>query len=940
MPNESKPYKDTLNLPVTRFEMKANLTSREPQIQARWRSQNLYESIRTARAGRQLRVLHDGPPYANGDIHLGHLLNKVLKDMVVRFLTLAGFDSPYVPGWDCHGLPIEHKVMKDLGSKAATLSPTEIRELCRVEALKWVDTQRRQFERLGVMGDWKNPYLTLDPGYEASIIDVLADLVDAGHVFRQLRPIHWCVNDRTALAEAELEYHDATSPSIYVNFPMLSGVPAEWGRAAWHVMIWTTTPWTLPANVAIAAHPEVEYAGVAYLEPDTGEHVHTILAADLVEKVLGLRGISVWSELGRVPGRVLEHAQYRHVFLDRTSPLVLADYVTVDDGTGLVHTAPGHGTDDFRTGKNYQLPTLSPVDETGRFSNEAPDWLVGQNVFRVNPLIIERLKSTRSLYHASEFSHSYPHCWRCKKPVIFRATSQWFVSVDHADLRGRTLKVIAEDVRWLPSWGRGRIEGMVQNRPDWCVSRQRHWGVPIPALYDDQTGEPHMTAESLRFYRDLFRSEGADAWFRKPIEELLPPDLDLQGFPVEQLRKGADILDVWFESGSSHRAVLSQNYELGFPAFMYLEGSDQHRGWFQSSILTAVATNGRAPFETVLTHGFIVDEHGEKMSKSEGNAISAVKATETHGADVLRLYVASMDYSDDVRVSERGIKEASEAYRKIRNTFRFLLGNLEDYTVFDPGLFDVNALHMIDRWLLGELNTLIREVTAAFERFEFYKGYQRLYHFCSQTLSSLYLEILKDRLYADAPASSDRRAAQFVLARLHKSLTIMFSPILPHTSEEVWEFQPKTGGTASSVHLADWPAPDERWDDPELTQTMLRVLELRDRTLESLEALRRNKEIGSSLEAVVTYSTIDSELATFLGEYRELLQTVMAVSSVNVAPPEAPAQQERADSIVIKARRSEAPKCHRCWNLRDTVGSDAAYPTLCNRCVQVLQALA
>jgi isoleucyl-tRNA synthetase len=933
MSTPTTPYKETLNLPVTRFDMKANLTTREPQTQERWRAQDLYGRVRRARAGRARRVLHDGPPYANGDIHMGHLLNKVLKDVVVRYLTLRGFDSPYVPGWDCHGLPIEHKVMKDLGSKASGLTAAEIRERCRVEALKWVDAQREQFQRLGILADWDRPYLTLDSGYEAGILDVLADLIAGGYVFRQLKPIHWCPTDRTALAEAELEYRDETSPSIYVHFPMIGGVPAAWGEGPWHALIWTTTPWTLPANVAIAVHPDVVYAGVRYRDPETGESVCMIIAADLVARVMALRGVTDFAEVGRCTGAALEHAQYRHVFIDRAGPIVLADYVTVEDGTGLVHTAPGHGTEDYRTGLCYELPTLSPVDESGRFDAEAPDWLVGRGVFQANPTIVERLKALGALYHSSSFTHSYPHCWRCKRPVLFRATAQWFIGIDHADLRGRTLKVIDEAVRWLPGWGRGRIEAMVANRPDWCVSRQRHWGVPIPALFDERSGQAHLTAESVRFYRDLFRREGADAWFARPVAELVPPDLDTEQHPVEHLRKGADILDVWFESGSSHRAVLDDpRFGLGgTPCFLYLEGSDQHRGWFQSSILTSVASTGQAPFEAVLTHGFLVDDKGVKQSKSTGNAVDALEATRKYGADVLRLMVAGLDYANDVALTERAIKEAAEAYRKIRNTFRFLLGNLEDYRAFDPSDVDAESLHEIDRWALGQLNTLVREVTAAYDTFEFYRAVQRIYQFCAVTLSSFYLDVLKDRLYAELPDGPDRRAAQFVLARLHEALAILLAPILPHTAEEVWGFVPERLGKPESVHLADWPEPEARWDDVDLTERFDRLLALRERIFAgAIEPARKDKSIGGSQEARVAL-TAGPETSAFAETHRDLLATLCIVSEVVVqGGPD-------AAEVVVTATKAPYAKCERCWNLRPSVGQDPEHSTLCERCARVVK---
>jgi isoleucyl-tRNA synthetase len=912
--------------------MKANLTVREPQIQARWIEEDLYGQLRRARAGRTRRVLHDGPPYANGEIHMGTLLNKVLKDIVVRSLSMAGFDSPYVPGWDCHGLPIEHKVVKDLGPKAAKMDHAEIRALCQEDAMKWVDVQRSQFRRLGVLGDWDRPYLTLDPRYEAGILDVLADLVERGYVNRQLKPIHWCLTDRTALAEAELEYQEETTPSIYVNFPMVAGVPESWRSSAdgdaapWHAMIWTTTPWTLPANVAIAVHPDVTYAGVRYTDPANGQSVRTILAADLVAKVMALRQVKGYEEVGRCRGRDLEHAEYRHPFVDRTSPIVLAGYVSVEDGTGLVHTAPGHGAEDYQTGRAYQLSVLSPVDESGRFTAEAPEWLTGQQVFAANPIIVARLRESGHLFHEQPLVHSYPHCWRCKKPVIFRATEQWFIAVDHDDLRGRTLKAI-DGVRWLPEWGQTRIESMVSLRPDWCISRQRSWGVPIPALGCTTCHTQLLTAETVRHFRNLFRSQGADAWFTRPAGELLPPGATCPRCGGGSFRKEGDILDVWFESGSSHRAVLSKDFDLGYPAFIYLEGSDQHRGWFQSSILTAVGANGTAPFETVLTHGFVVDEKGRKISKSLGNYIPADKMTNTYGADVLRLYVASMDYADDIAVSERGIKEMSESYRKIRNTFRYLLGNLEDYRRFDPGMVDPSSLHEIDRWALGQLNRVIRDVRAAYERFEFYRVYQRIYQFCAVELSSVYLDVLKDRLYAEVPDGPARRAAQFVLARLHDALTRLLAPIIPHTAEESWDYRPAVEGRRSSVHLTEFPEPESRWDDEQRDARWADLLSLREQVLVALEGLRKEKVIGSAQEARVRVMTARTELWE---PDRELLATLCIVSEVEILADPA------AKGEVVQAERSTYAKCERCWNYRSGVGQDAGHPTLCERCVRVI----
>lgn len=941
-PAPSKSYKDTLNLPTTKFDMKANLTQREPLFQERWRKMGLYAKIREARSGSTKRVLHDGPPYANGEIHMGHLLNKALKDFVVRSQTMLGHDSPYTPGWDCHGLPIEHKVVKDLGSRAAALGRSEIRKLCRTEALKWVDLQRDQFRRLGIEGDWDRPYLTLDPRYEAGILDVMADLIERGLVFRMKKPIHWCTADRTALAEAELEYRDETSPSVYVNFPMVSDLSATWGAGLgpWHAMIWTTTPWTLPANVAIAVHRDLEYAGLVYVDPATERETCAIVAAKLVEKIVSLVGAVHWRVVGTIKGSELEHARYRHVFIDREGPIVLADYVSVEDGTGLVHTAPGHGGEDYLTGKAYGLPVLSPVDTAGRFDSSAPAWLVGKQVFAANAEIIAKLKDASALVHSYSFTHSYPHCWRCKKPVIFRATEQWFIGIDRGGLRNRAMAAISQ-VRWRPEWGRSRIEAMVSNRPDWCISRQRAWGVPIPAFRCAACGEVMLTAAIARAIRDRFRAEGSDVWFDRPAGELAPPGTECPKCGGKELEKEEDILDVWFESGSSHRAVLSEpSFGLTEPAYLYLEGSDQHRGWFQSSLLTSVGSRDRAPFETVLTHGFIVDDQGKKLSKSEGNAISAVKSTETHGADVLRLYVASLDYSDDVRVGERGIKEMSEIYRKIRNTIRYLLGNLEDYRDFNPDAVDLENLHEIDRWALGRLNALVRETVASYEVFEFYRVYQRIYQFCVVDLSSFYLDVLKDRLYAEAKTGPDRSAARYVLARLHDALARLLAPLVPHTAEEIWDFMPTAPGKPLSVHLARFPGPDPRFDDEDLDRRWETLFRVRDEILRELEKLRSAKTIGGGQEACVTVASGSSELAAFLVANRAHLEAAAIVSDLKVVSPEelaGGAAGLQLPELLIKVERSSHGKCERCWNYRPEVGADAEHPELCGRCLGVLR---
>ena len=930
MSTNAKPYRDTLNLPVTRFEMKADLARKEPALQARWRAEDLEGRIRAARAGRPRRVLHDGPPYANGDIHMGHLLNKVLKDVIARYFTMRGYDSPYVPGWDCHGLPIEHKVMKDLGSKAAGLDPSAIRARCRDEALKWVEVQGEQFRRLGIGGNWADPYLTLNPGYEAGVLDVLADLLEAGYVRRQLKPIHWCPTDRTALAEAELEYSEETSPSLYARFRLTSKPPAPWGLGPWDALIWTTTPWTLPANVAIAAHPDLTYAAVRYRDPETGGPVAVVMAEALLARVLGLRGISEYEVVAKVPGRDLEGITYQHPFLEREGRFVLADYVTVEDGTGLVHTAPGHGAEDYRTGVKYGLEIVSPVDVSGRFDETAPEWLRGQKVLKANPAVVDRLREVGALHHASEFEHSYPHCWRCKSPVLFRATSQWFVAVDHDELRAKTLAAIGSAVRWMPAWGRSRIDAMVANRPDWCISRQRYWGIPIPAFECEGCGHLLLTAESTRHVRDLVAAEGTDAWYSRPVEGLLPSGSSCSSCGSTAFKKTADILDVWFESGSSHRAVLEGGHDLGFPAFLYLEGSDQHRGWFMSSILTATATRGRPPFENVLTHGFVVDDKGRKMSKSLGNVIPAVETVERQGADVMRLYVAWLDYSDDVRMSDRGIKEASDSYRKIRNTFRFLLGNLADYEGFDPAEPEPDAFQPLDLWLLGRLNAVVREATSHFDAFELYRVCRVVYDFCADDLSSLYLDLLKDRLYADPADSPSGRSARFVLAKVHDALARLLAPILPHTAEELWAFLPPAPDRPESVHLAGWPEPDPCRDDPDLASRFDRLLALRDRiSAEAVEPARKAKAIGANPEALVEVQGSPDALGPFLADL-DLLTALCNVAEVRLVP--APG----AVGTAISATKTDLPKCERCWNHRADVGADPRHPSFCGRCAAVV----
>lgn len=932
-------YKKTLNLPSTQFPMKADLLRKEPEIQKKWEKENLYEQIRNARTGREKYILHDGPPYPTGELHIGTGLNKIIKDFIVRFHTMKGYDAPYVPGWDCHGLPIEHRVMQEIGEEIKTLTKPEIRKKCKKYAEKFVKLQKTQFKELGVMGDWEHPYLTFVPEYEAGIIEVFGKLVEKGYVYRSLKPIHWCMRCQTALAEAELEYNNETSPSIYVNFKLedtIGNLFKGAGSDNSSIMIWTTTPWTLPANIAIALHPEYEYTAIRYLNPKTQAKEITLLAEKRAEVVMSTLGIRDYERLGKVQGKLLEGIKYKHTFMNRSGSVVLADYVTLTDGTGCVHTAPGHGQEDFITGIKYHLPVLSPVDATGVFTDEAGE-LAGQHIKKGNAYIINRLETAGALLHKTDFMHSYPHCWRCKEPVIFRATEQWFVNLSHNSLRQKVLDEIKR-TKWIPSWGESRMAGMISERPDWCISRQRSWGVPIPAFYCLDCNQELIDVKTIDYVRDRFAKEGADAWFYKEVSFFLPPETKCSQCGGARFEKEMDIFDVWFESGSSHHAVLHKRSELSYPADMYLEGTDQHRGWFQLSLLPSVAAWDRAPFKSVLTHGFVVDEKGEKMSKSLGNFISVEDALKEFGADVLRLWTSSMDYQNDMSVSRNLILRCADAYRRIRNTFRYLLSNLYD---FDPKVNTISyeELLEIDRWALHKTQELINNVTSGYESLQFHKVFHNIYNFCSVEMSSFYLDILKDRSYTFAKNSKERRAAQTVMYHILLNLVKLSAPIIVHTAEEAWSAISFKDEDVPSVHLTTLPKCNSAWSDNSLNEKWERLINIRTDVARELEKMRAAKLIGNSLEATVNLFTENEELWQFLKGYDKDLSMIFIVSEVKLnkgATPKA-AKGELTTNLWIEGSISQHRKCERCWNFRESVGSDENHPTICDRCVTAIQ---
>ena len=927
-------YKDTLNLPKTDFPMKASLAQREPIILSQWQADDIYRSIQEKYKDSPKYILHDGPPYANGDIHIGHALNKTLKDIIIKFKTMQGNSCPYVPGWDCHGLPVEHQLFKELEKKGITkerIDVVDFRKKAHQYASRFVSVQKEQFKRLGVFADWDNPYLTLDKDYEVSILDSLATLIKKGYIYRGLKPVNWCYRCETALAEAEVEYQDYGSPSVYVKFRIsenkldLGSKLVSPGEIS--LVIWTTTPWTLLANVAVAVHPEFDYI---LLMSEAG---NLIIAKALLETTASKTGLGDYKIISEFKGRKLEGVTYEHPFGIRRGRVVLADYVSKQEGTGLVHTAPGHGQDDYQTGLKYKLEMVMPVDSQGRFDNTVGEFS-GENVHKANELIIEKLKVLKSLLYSEKISHSYPHCWRCKNPIIFRATEQWFLGIDHGGLREKLLKVIDKDIKWVPSSGKERILSMVSSRPDWCLSRQRYWGVPIPALMCDSCKKEFLSLEVVENFSKIVLEEGTDAWFIKSVKDLIPAGVKCPHCKSDSFTKKTDILDVWFDSGVSNQAVLKKRSQLKFPSELYLEGSDQHRGWFQASLVLSMAIDGVAPFKEVLTHGFVVDGQGRKMSKSLGNVISPQDIIKDYGADILRLWVASSDYNEDIRISPEIIERLIEAYRKIRNTARFILGNIND---FDPqtDTVDYKDLLEIDKWALDETARLLESINNSYEDFEFHKVYHEIYSFCISSMSSFYLDILKDRLYTFAKKSIARRSAQTVMHKILDCLTKSVAPILPFTAQEIFESMNKKNPN-ESVHLSSWPKLDDKFINDELSLKWAGIVAIRELVLKAIEEKRSAGVLGSSLEAKIILLTNEQNRYNYLKPLEGDFPEIFIVSQVEVKKTqELEGLIEKDLSVVVE--KALGKKCSRCWNYRQDVGADKVHPDICERCIKAIE---
>ena len=926
-------YSKTLNLPETEFPMRAGLPEREPEFLKYWEENKIYEKKQELHAGHKKFVLHDGPPYANGKIHMGTALNKILKDIIMKYKYAQGFDTPYVPGWDTHGMPIEHAAIKNLGLNRHELDTLVLRKECHDYALKWIDEQRTDFKRLGVLGDWDHPYITMTHDYEAVQIHVFGEMAKKGYIYKGKKAVYWCPHCETALAEAEIEYGEEKSPAIFVKMPLVKDngmLPeAAQGKPA-YIVIWTTTPWTMPANVAIALHPDFEYAWVEC----EGEIL--FMAKEMLEAVGKVCKKDLSNIIGTCKGKDMEYAECRHPFetIDRKSLVVLADYVTLEAGTGCVHTAPGHGADDFETGVRYNLPIICPVDGSGKLTAEAGVDFAGMFVFDANVPIIKYLAGLNRLFGKENIRHQYAHCWRCKNPIIYRATEQWFASVD--GFREEALNAIANHVQWIPSWGEARIHNMVADRHDWCISRQRVWGVPIPIFYCEDCNEHLVNDDTINAVADLFAKEGSDAWWAHSAEEILPQGTKCPKCGGTHFRKESDIMDVWFDSGSSHAAVCKTRPELAWPADMYLEGSDQHRGWFQSSLLTSVATEGKAPYRAVLTHGYVVDGEGRKMSKSVGNTVAPQEVIAQYGADIIRLWAASSDYKADIRISKEIPKQLSEVYRKIRNTIRYILGNTNDFN-YETDKVEFKDMLELDRWALMHMQLLKKEVSAAYESYDFHVLYHAIHNFCSIEMSSYYLDILKDRLYAYKADSFERRSAQTAMYEIMLDLVVMIAPVLSFTMEEVWQFMKKPASMPESVFMMPWPECKEEYIDEALESKWDNFIEIRSEITRVLEGARRAKTIGHSLDAKVELHATGEALA-ILRSVEGDLATLLIVSQAKLVEGLAGGVEATGrEDLKVTVQAAEGEKCERCWIYSDTVGKDAEHPTVCARCAAALK---
>jgi len=921
-------YGKTLNLPKTNFQMRANLPNKEPQMLNDWKKQGIYEKSLENKG--EHFILHDGPPYANGDIHIGHALNKILKDVILRQKRMEGYYAPYVPGWDTHGLPIEHKVTQELGEKARGMSPLKLRTYCTKYAKKWVNKQKEGFKRLGIMGEWENPYLTLNPEYEAKQLEVFKELYENGYVFKGLKPIYWSPATKTALAEAEIEYANHTSPTVFVKMEANSDVEEKLGIENVSFVIWTTTPWTIPANMAVCLNADIDYG--VYKTPKG----NLILAQGLAESALNSMNIEESELLKTLKGAELEKLTYSHPFLDRTGLVILGDHVTLEAGTGVVHTAPGHGQDDYVVGTRYGIEVVCPVDQDGHLTEEAGEKFAGLFYKKANKEIIAHLTETGHLLHTENIEHSYPHDWRSKTPVIFRATEQWFIKVEGSDLREKALKVL-EDVEFVPGWGRNRITTMLESRPDWCISRQRAWGVPIPIFYNNKTGEEIFETEITDHVIAKVREEGSAAWVKYSAEDLIGEEL-LEKYNLKdiELRKETNIMDVWFDSGVSHRAVCEERDNLRRPADLYLEGSDQHRGWFQTSLLTSVGSTHDAPYKKILTHGFVNDGEGKKMSKSTGNVISPDEVIKKYGADILRLWTASVDYREDVKISENILKQMAEAYRRIRNTARYILGNIND---FNPETDKVayNNLPEIDRWALHKLEVLKENVTANYKKYEFYNLFHEIHYFAGIDMSAFYLDIIKDRLYTEKTESVERRAAQTVMYEVLVSLTKMITPVLAFTAEEIWSKLPVK--ETSHAVLSSWYGENKEWLDEELNTKWNEIIKIRKEANKVLEKARQGEDriIGNSLDARLELAVLNDDYKELVESNLDLLKDVFIVSELALAEKgNSFVEAEEIEGLYIKVSHASGEKCDRCWKYSTELGTNAEYPEICPRCTSVL----